>query len=363
MAKVARIARTIQRRSKKKTTKKKKPLMIPTGSTLLNLILSDRMSGGFPVGKMTNIIGDSGAGKSILALSCLAEMAHGSKFKDFKLIYDDCEHALQFDTDKLFGEKTTERIEAPRYDEEGNPLYTRTVEQAIMNIVDTCEKGEPFIYILDSLDAISSNEEQHVMKEMIKAEREGKAPKGTYAMAKAKMVSTMLRNTVEAVEKSKGHLIIISQTRDDINPRTFTTKTRSGGKGLKFYCTHEIWVACGKPITKEIKAKKYMIGVNAVVKVSKNRVTGKRREMSFPIYYSYGIDDVTGCCEYLVNCGYWGKAGTKINAKEFNISCQLKKLVIHIEDNNLELELKKITRKAYLEIEESLVVERKSKYK
>ena len=43
-----------------------------TGSTLLNLAMTDNPYYGWPCGRMSNIIGDSSAGKSFLALTGLS---------------------------------------------------------------------------------------------------------------------------------------------------------------------------------------------------------------------------------------------------------------------------------------------------
>ena len=58
-----------------------------SGSSLLNLALSDLVDGGFGVGKTANIIGDSHAGKSFLAKTILAEGIRSGNFKKF--IYGD----------------------------------------------------------------------------------------------------------------------------------------------------------------------------------------------------------------------------------------------------------------------------------
>jgi hypothetical protein len=80
-------------------------LYVPTGCTLYNLALSDKYNGGYALGKVANTIGDSSAGKSILALTTFAEAARLRKFKDYDLVYDDAEAADEFNKVKLFGPK------------------------------------------------------------------------------------------------------------------------------------------------------------------------------------------------------------------------------------------------------------------
>ena len=76
---------------------------IPTGSTLLNCAISDDPFGGFKIGKIANLVGDSSAGKSMLAVTCLAEVAMYSRFDQFRLIYDEPEAAMEFNMNHLFG--------------------------------------------------------------------------------------------------------------------------------------------------------------------------------------------------------------------------------------------------------------------
>ncbi|HDN17641.1 MAG TPA: hypothetical protein ENF41_01155, partial [Candidatus Bathyarchaeota archaeon] len=119
---------------------------LPTGCTVLNLALSDRVDGGFGMGKIANVIGDSSSGKSILALSVFAECAHNEAFSDYRLIYDEPEQACEFDIERLFGVKTKERIEPPAVDDEGLPLCSETVQDFHANIHKALDDGRPFVY-------------------------------------------------------------------------------------------------------------------------------------------------------------------------------------------------------------------------
>ena len=45
---------------------------IPTGSTLLDYLISNKRNGGIPVGKLTTIAGESASGKSLVVTQILA---------------------------------------------------------------------------------------------------------------------------------------------------------------------------------------------------------------------------------------------------------------------------------------------------
>lgn len=350
---------------------------VSTGSTLLNLALTDHPDCGWQKGKMANIIGDSSSGKTFLTLTTFAEAAIDERFDDFRLIMDDAEHANEFNIKHLFGPKVAKRIEAPAK-LKGDDLHSELIEDFHANLRNAIKNKDPFIYILDSMDALDSEADQKKIEEFMKVHErkrdalenakdgeDAKAVKdvaGTYGMAKAKKNSDILRDVCGKLEKSNSILLIISQTRDNINPMSFEKKTRSGGRALKFYASHEIWTASGG----KIKSKDRVIGVNCIIKVSKNKITGKVREVEIPIYYSYGLDNIGSCIDFLIGEGFWSGGGkTAINTQgSFGLDKGISrnKLIEHIEENELEDELKTITAKCWKEIEDSLVIKRKNKY-
>ena len=85
--------------------------LIPTGSTLLNCALSDQYQGGYAIGTFVNTIGDSGTGKTLLALNSLADMTLHRRFDDYRFIFDDDEAALAGNLRFMFGSEVAERIE------------------------------------------------------------------------------------------------------------------------------------------------------------------------------------------------------------------------------------------------------------
>ena len=163
------------------------------------------------------------------------------------------------------------------------------------------------------------------------------------------------------IKQTSSFLSIVSQTRDNIDPMSPQKKSRSGGKALKFYATHELWLANGGAI----KKKERIIGVKCKVKVSKNKLTGKVREVEFPIYYDYGIDNIASCVDFLVKEKHWPGGGSKrIEPIGLDIESALRaKIINQIEKYDLEDELDAIVGKVWFEIEESLRLNRKPKYK
>ena len=321
--------------------------LIPSGSTLLNLACSDSIKGAYGAGKIANLIGDSSSGKTILAWSMLAEVCNDPTFKDYKIIYDDVEAALEINVKKMFGTKTSERVEK---------ISSDTVEDFYGTVVSLTNDPTPFIYVLDSLDALTCVEEQKRAEEYAK-EKSNKG--GSFKTEKPRMIAEIMRVIVRKIKKSNSFVLIISQTRDNIGYGSlFAPKTRSGGKALKFYCTHEIWLAVGK----KHKKMEREIGSDVFAKISKNKLTGKKRNIEFPLYYDYGVDSIASCIQFLVEEKHWKKDKSGINATEFDVSLSEEKLIDHIEKNKLTSKLDKITEKVWNDIEEKIKLDREPKY-
>lgn len=358
--KVSEIAKQVKKGRKKGGEKSSPLLLVPTGATMLNLACADNVDGGWGVGKIVNLIGDSSSGKTMLAFTMFADMARMKKFDDYRFIYDDVEQALEFNVDNLFGKKVASRIEAPAYDEDGQAVHSDLVQDFFAYIQKAINKGKPFIYVLDSFDALTSKEEVKKVDETLKAHLRGTKTEGSYNVDKPKAASQILRSVKSKIKDTGSLIIVISQTRDNIG-FGFEKKTRSGGKALKFYSSHEIWLA----MVGQIMSKKRVIGNNVNAKITKNKITGKRRVVSFPIYYDYGVDSIASEIDFLIEEGYWrgkGEKVKKIKVPEFNFEGSRRALIKKIEEEGLEQRLREITGKAWMEIEESLKLKRKAKY-
>jgi len=330
---------------------------IQTGSTLLNLALSDNAFGGYPFGKIINLIGDSSAGKSMLALTMLAELCQDKRFDDYELIYDDTEVALEFNVSKLFGKRVSERIR--------RDINSRTIQQWYGNHLRMMADNKPFVYITDSFDGLSSEEEKKRGDEIVKKvlSNETEDIKGSFKSEKAKWASEAFRNFAEGVEKTNSLSLIISQTRDSLNVMYGPKKTKSGGRALEFWSSHEIWLSKESSIKAKTR-NSHTLGQNIIAKVKKNKYTGKLREISFPVYYDYGVDDIKSCINFLVDNKFWGKKGGGYILADGISEEQMREddLISFIEEKGLEPKLKELTANLWKQIEDEISIKRKPKY-
>lgn len=336
----------------KKASKIDVKKLVPTGSTTFNLECSGRIEGAFLLGKIINLIGDSHAGKTLLALTIFAECYMKSVFDNFRFIFDDVEAANEFDIGYLFGKGTEDRIETD--------IRSKTIEDLNDNIARLLEGDKPFIYVLDSFDGLTSEAATEKDQENRKKREKGNETKGSYGDGKAKKASEMFSLRTQDLHDHGSMIIIISQTRDNIGfGAQFTPKVRSGGKALKFYSFHEIWLACEK---KEKKGKRTFI-TNVQAKLTKNKLTGRHGEAYFPILFDYGVDNITSCINFLMDEGDWTGTKKAINTKGFTSDkISRNNLIELIEHDNLEDKLYRVCQTTYDNVIESLKPNRKKKY-
>lgn len=340
--------------------KSKAPLqpkdLLSTGSTLLNLALTSRPNGGLVKGKYFFFVGDSSSGKTFLTLTCLAEASINPNFDDYRFIYDNVEDGALMDFTRYFGSAVAKRVEPPC--EDG---ASESIEDFYYNIDDAIEDGRPFIYILDSMDALTSKEEGDKFEEQKTAHRKGKEAAGSYGDGKAKKNSANLRRVVHKLKKSGSILIIINQTRDNLG-FGFDKKTRSGGRSLRFYACAELWSSVVKKLSKTVRGSKRQIGIISKIQIKKNRLTGKEWEVEIPLYHSFGIDDIGSCVDYLVAEKHWSETKGIVKAPEFEFKGSREKLIRHIEENDLYKDLQEMVREVWNDVEEACKVKRKSRY-
>ena len=347
--------------------------LLSTGSTLLNLALTGDPAGGFIKGSYVLFVGDTDSGKTFLCLTCLAEACRNPNFDDYRLIYDNKERGALMDIEKFFGPKVLERLEPPSWKTPDERGFSETIEDLYFHLDDALDPshGQPFIYIMDSIDSLSSDYEGKKFQEKKTARRKGTKAKGDYGDGKAKIHSGGIRRVLSGLERTGSIIIFINQTRDNIDSGLFESRnTHSGGRAISFYASMKLWSKVGRDLTRTYKNKKRQLGINARVTVERSRATGRRRQVDIPIYHSYGVDEIGSMIDYMVTEGDWVKSGegegisetTKINAPDFKFEGRKIDLVKHIEENDLESDLRDLVAETWRDIEKALVLKRRKRY-
>lgn len=339
---------------------------LSTGSTLLNLAYTGRPNVGYVPGTYNYHVGDSDSGKSFLSMVAMAEATLNPHYKDYQFILDNVEDGIQMPVVKFFGREVARRIKAPQ-EIDGEPRHSETVEEFYFNLDDALDRG-PCIYILDSMDGVSSeSEEKHFLK-LKKAARkasEGSDDEvtGSYGDGKAKINSAMIRQMLPRIKETGSILIIISQTRDNIKKFSFEPKARSGGHALAFYAQVQCWSSIRQKLNKPVRGIDRHIGNRCQFHIKRSRYTGKSVKVEVPIYFSSGVDDVGSCVDYLITEKHWEKTKSTITAPEFSFKGTREKLIELIESSDREKELQGIVARVWIDIEEAMGVNRKRRYK
>jgi len=337
--------------------------LIDSGSTLINCACSDNPDGAFALGTINTFPGQSQAGKTVLMLTMLALCAKDSRFDNYDLIMDDSEETVGgFDLEYLF-EPVVGRMIYPKYDGD-IPRPSETIQDFKANVLTRCKTGKPFIYILDGLDALTSDEElereYHNAMKKAKSQAQAEELKKGYHTEKAKHIGEALRMINGMIKRSDSVLMFTQQTRQNIGPGWGEPDwITSGGEAPFFYSFHRVYLSTGPARTAESHGLKHKIGSMIRAEIIKNKLTGKRRKVGieFDIYEDLGIDDVASCVDFLKKTGHWTMSGAWMQAPGIlkgEDKMQRMDLIRHIEKEQAQSELRKIVGKIWKEIEEDI---------
>jgi RecA/RadA recombinase len=254
---------------------------IPSGCRLLDCVLG----GGWPLSRISNIVGDRSTGKTLLAIEVTNSFMRKypramPKYRESEAAFDQGYAAsIGMPIDKIdFG-----------YDRDVNTIedFYKDLSEYIKDL-----DGEPGLYILDSLDALSSE-----------AELKRDFNEGSYSMEKAKQMSQLLRRLVRELRSTKTHLMIISQERDNIGVTFGKKSTRSGGRALDFFATHCIWLAKIKTNEQTIDKIKRPVSLDIRAKAEKNKISVPLRQCDFTLRFNFGVDDLRSSMDFLEEVG------------------------------------------------------------
>lgn len=271
----------------------KETIYFRTGCEVLDKLLGGNKDVfGVPAGKFINIVGDKSAGKTFLSNEFIA-WAKYNLGKKFKWCYDDCESGYSFNTEELYGFEIMPATIEDR-------VHSENVEDAFCNInnfTESLKKDEFGIYVLDSLDGLTSYEQDERAEERLKAFADGKQlTKGTYGMGKQKYLSQeFFPQLCSIIEKKNVLVIIISQIRENVDMFSFEKFSRSGGKAMDFYAHTVLWLATVKKILK----KETPVGIVVKAKTTKSKTPRPFRECFFSFLYDYGLDSIGTNVDYL----------------------------------------------------------------
>jgi len=311
-------------------------LFVSTGSTLLDLAISGgrQRYGGVPSGRLVEIAGPSGAGKTALLAAICGEAQKAGGVACVR----DPESRLDLEYAKIYNMSMAEAVfdygRPNTVTELFNDLYTWNPENR--NVVN--------VFGGDSVAALSTDMEMESEDKM--------------GGRRAKEFSQGFRKSARLIAERHKLVVFTNQVRQDMKTGRWVTP---GGEALKFYSTVRMDVRLVKKIEKQAKTAngvivKKIIGIESVVHVVKNSADEPYRLAPIYIVFNYGLDDIRANLQYIKDMTkgtvYWAVT------KEYQ---QLEKAIEWVESNNLEKELKEATIDLWNEINDLFRVSRKKK--
>jgi recombination protein RecA len=242
---------------------------ISTGSRWLDSIICRGKLAGIPVGKLTELAGMEGSGKSYMA----AQIAANAQKQGVSVVYFDSESAIDPD----FLVKAGCNIENLLYVQADSVEFVLETMEDLMKTTD-----EKFLFVWDSMALTPS-----------KTDIEGDFDPQSSMAVKPRILSKGLSKLIQPIANKQCTVLILNQLKTNLNvqnPKYATDSekyTTPGGKALAYAYSLRIWLTGRKAKDSYVVDERgYRIGSEVKCRLEKSRFGTQGRECFFRIMWA-----------------------------------------------------------------------------
>jgi recombination protein RecA len=259
--------------------------------------------GGLPRGRVVEIYGPEGSGKTTLALTVVAQ----AQRQGGTAVFIDAEHAFPAEFATTIGVDLDDlHVSQPSTGEEALEIADQLVRSGAVDVI-----------VIDSVAAL-----------VPKAEIEGEMG-DSHVGLQARLMSQALRKLTATVAKSNTCIIFINQLRMKIGVMYGNPETTTGGNALKFYASVRLDIRR----IGQIKDRDDIVGNTTRVKVVKNKVAPPFKQVEFDIMYGEGISKVGEILDLGVKAGLIEKSGAWFSYDSIRIGQGRENAKIYLKEN------------------------------
>jgi recombination protein RecA len=281
---------------------------ISTGALSLDIALGGQ---GMPSGRIVELFGPEGSGKTTLALHVVASAQKGGGVAAFI----DAEHSM-------------------------DPTWARKLGVNLQDLlISQPDTGEQALEICEML--VRSNAVEVIVVDSVaalipKAEIEGEMG-DTHVGLQARLMSQAMRKLVGAINKSRTCVIFINQIRMKIGVMFGNPETTPGGNALKFYSSVRLDVRR----VSTIKEGEEAVGSRVRARVVKNKVAPPFRTAEFDILFDSGINEVGDLIDLASEKDVVAKQGSWFSYGDVRLGQGRSAAISFLKDNpDLQAEIK-----------------------
>ena len=289
---------------------------VDSGSLALNRVISGRFDGGYPIGSITEIYGESSTAKTVF----LTHAFVGAQEKGYYTVMIDNEQAYSPPFARKLGVDADKLIYL-------SPESLEDCFEAIESVIASIRKHDKDTPIVIGYDSIGVSP--------ARKELEGNVGGDNMTGAiRAKQAGICLRRINPLLRKEKVALIIINQVRNKVSGYGDPTTKAGGGMALLFYCGLSLKTTSGNS---DIIYDDFgnPLGIKGKIKNKKNKVTIPFQECEFQLLYDKGLTREYGLAETGMKMGlvtspskgWYSLDNGETKSRKENISVALAKMI------------------------------------